>query len=129
MSYDFASAPAQARNRRQCQRVPISIAVRKRVGEEVVLCQAGDISADGIFLASVDESPSEARCLLEFSLPGSKTVISARGRVVRKVQNGRYQLTAVRFATIAPSHRRLIDRYVANPEFLTPPPAFRPTPS
>jgi c-di-GMP-binding flagellar brake protein YcgR len=124
MSYDYASAQPSAGNRRQSRRVPISIAVKSRVGEEVLLCQAGDISADGIFLASVVESPPAAKCLLEFSLPGSSTVISARGRVVRQIQNGRYQLTAVRFATIAPSHRRLIARYVANPEYPAAPPAF-----
>lgn len=125
MSYDYASTGTQSRNRRHYQRVPISIAVRRRVGEEIMLCQAGDISADGILLASVGESPPEPKCLLEFSLPGSNTVISARGRTVRQVQNGRYQLTAIRFATIAPSHRRLIDRYVAHPEPPATPPAFR----
>ena len=57
----------------------------------------------------------EARCLLEFTLPGSRVPIAARGRVIRQVANGRFHLTAIRFATIAPSHRRLIQRYVRCP--------------
>lgn len=106
------------------------MAVRKTIGDKVVLCQASDISTDGIFLASVHDEPCpiQARCLLEFTLPGSRVTIAARGRVVRQDVNGRYALTAVRFAAIAPSHRRLIQRYVrapaavpaAPPIFLTP---------
>jgi hypothetical protein len=107
------------RNRRLSHRAPIAMAVRKTVGNRVVLCQAADISAGGIFLASVlDElhpTLREARCLLEFTLPGSRVPIAARGRVIRQVANGRFHLTAIRFATIAPSHRRLIQRYVRSP--------------
>ena len=104
-------------NRRRTDRVPITIAVKKKIGRRVFVCQASDISAEGIFLASVLEElhPPDARCLLEFNLPGSRTVISAHGRVVRQAANGRYHLTAVQFSTIAPSHRRLIHRYVKNP--------------
>jgi c-di-GMP-binding flagellar brake protein YcgR len=109
-------------NRRRTDRVPITIAVKKKIGRRVFVCQASDISAEGIFLASVLEelhSP-DARCLLEFTLPGSRTTISAHGRVVRQLANGRYHLTAVKFSTIAPSHRRLIHRYVKNPSQRVP---------
>jgi c-di-GMP-binding flagellar brake protein YcgR len=104
-------------NRRQTNRVPITIAVKKKVGHRTFVCQASDISADGIFLANVLEElhPPGAKCLLEFNLPGSRTTISAHGRVVRQVANGCYHLTGVKFSTIAPSHRRLIHRYVRNP--------------
>lgn len=105
------------RNRRQSHRAHIAMAVRNRIGDRTYLCQAADISADGIFLASVHEGllPSQAKCSVEFSLPGSEVLISARGRLVRQTMNGRYHLAAIRFAAIAPSHRRLIQRYVRSP--------------
>jgi c-di-GMP-binding flagellar brake protein YcgR len=115
MSYDNPGVAAP--NRRVTPRVSISIAVRKRVGRREFLCQAGDISTSGIFLAEVEGEPQPlgAKCRLEFSLPGSKVMIAARGCVVRQAVNGRFYLSGVRFAAIAPSHRRLIGRYVRNP--------------
>jgi hypothetical protein len=72
-----------------------------------------------MFMASMgEETPVQGRCTVEFSLPGSSIVISAKAWVVRQMRKGRYYLTAVRFAAIAPSHRRLIGRYVSSPAFL-----------
>ena len=108
------STTSSSNNRRQSHRARISIAVRLKLGGRVYLYQAANISTDGIFVASVlDETHTyQAKCLLEFSLPGSNVVITARGRILRQAINGRYHLTAIKFATIAPSHRRLIHRYI-----------------
>jgi hypothetical protein len=116
-------------NRRHNTRARIAIAVKKQIGEKVFLCQASDISPDGIHVASVldrfhDQSQS---CSLEFSLPGSDVVISAKGRVLRQTIHDRYHLTAIRFSAIAPSHRRLIQRYVDGPEVAAPSPPFIPS--
>ena len=125
------------RNRRTSPRVPISIAVKKKMEQTISLCQAGDISAHGIFLASALPSQTgqslveipapilapktppmpPQRCWLEFSLPNSDVNISARGIVVRQIIHRRYQLFGIQFYLIAPSHRRLIQRYVENPSF------------
>lgn len=93
------------------------MAVREKIGDRVVLCQASDISAGGMFVATVSDElhPGDARCLLEFTLPGSRVPIAARGRIVRQTANGRFRLAAISFAAIAPSHRRLIQRYVRSP--------------
>jgi hypothetical protein len=119
---------ASPENRRQSLRAPIAVAVKKKVGDRVLLCQASDISTEGIFVASVLDQldPNDARCLLEFSLPGSTVVIAARGRVVRQAAKGRFHLSAIRFAAIAPSHRRLIQRYVRGPSAVPPPPYLEP---
>jgi c-di-GMP-binding flagellar brake protein YcgR len=116
----------ESANRRHASRASIAIAVKNKIGDRIYLCQASDISADGIFLANVlDElHPTHSRCALEFCLPGSRTIIAARGRVVRQTANGRYHLMAVRFSTIAPSHRRMIHRYVKSPTVQHPSPTF-----
>jgi len=113
-------------NRRQNPRAPIAVAVKQKVGESVHLCQASDISTDGIFVASIlgQLDPVDAKCLLEFSLPGSPVVIAARGRVVRQAAKGRFHLSAIRFAAIAPSHRRMIQLYVRSPSTVPPPPPY-----
>lgn len=120
-------APAD-QNRRQAPRAPITIAVKKRVGHRVDLCQASDISADGIFLAQADGQPAPAgqKCWLEFNLPGCEVPICARGRVVRGSDYRSFHLTAVQFRTLAPSHRRLIQRYVEGSPVAHSAPAFLP---
>lgn len=122
----------QPEERRDSTRAPISIAVKQRVGPRVVLCQANDISTGGMFIASVLD-PWRARraarpgkCWLEFSLPGSDVLIAARAETVRQFVHARFLLTAVRFAAIAPSHRRLIGRYVKGPPVASPVPSFLP---
>ena len=76
---DFRHASARG-NRRDCRRARITIAVKKRVGEAASLCQAGDISRDGMLLAKAFEGlyGELPRCWLEFNLPGSDVTISAR---------------------------------------------------
>jgi len=117
-------------NRRQFKRSPISIAVKESSDHYISLCQANDISTHGIFLARAEDSvrpPLGGKCWLEFSLPGSDVYIKARGTVVRHLEYNSYLLTAVAFATIAPSHQRMIREYVSgsplaadNPVFLPP---------
>ena len=104
-------------NRRQTDRARLTIAVKKRVGETASLCQAGDISRDGMLLAKAYEGLYRdlPRCWLEFTLPGSDVTIEARAQVVRQQRHERFHLLAVRFATLAPSHRRLIERFVEMP--------------
>lgn len=114
-------------NRRNNPRALIAIAVRQTIGQQVHLCQANDISTKGIFLASIiDELVRlKSRCLLEFNLPGSDVLIQAKGRIVRHERNGKYHLSAVEFAALAPSHRRLIESYIDDPRLRPPPaPAF-----
>lgn len=112
--------------RRRSQRAPIAIAVRQRIGRQTHLCQAGNISTEGIFVAHVVEGalPSRGKCWLEFSLPGSNVLIAARGKVVRQKVHSRYLLTAIHFTSIAPSHRRMISQYVEGPPVASPSPVF-----
>jgi hypothetical protein len=116
-------------NRRQSHRALIAIAVKQIIGRRTFLCQASDISTEGIFMAKVSEDlPSnKIKCRLEFNLPGSSVLITARGRVVRGEKNGRYQLNAIEFSALAPSHRRMIHQYIESP-FQIPPqtPTFIP---
>lgn len=115
-------------NRRQNQRAQIAVAVRRRVGRRVYLCQAANISVDGMFMAQVrDGLPALPRkCWVEFSLPGTQEVIAARGVVVRQEAHSKFLLTGVRFASIAPSHRRMIEEYVRGPHVAALSPAFLP---
>jgi len=126
--------PKQPSNRRETPRALISIAVRKRAGNQIHICQANNISADGIFLAHVKDglppTPPGNKCWVEFSLPNRPDVlIAARGVVVRQKAFARFILSAVRFACIAPSHRRLIQTYIQGPHLSSPLPSFLPLPA
>jgi len=119
-----------SQNRRLSQRAQIAIAVRKRVGNKIYLCQASDISTEGMFLAHVRDGqrlPGGSKCWVEFNLPGKPDVlIAARGVIVRQKAHARFLLTAIRFARIAPSHRRLISNYISGPHLAAAVPAFHP---
>jgi hypothetical protein len=101
-------------DRRRAERASITIAVKQSIDGQAYLCQASNISAQGIFLSRVFDEffPGQPRCLLEFSLPGSREQIVARGQIVRQSRKGRLHLAAVRFFALFPTHQRLIDRYV-----------------
>ena len=109
--------------RRDASRVPITIAVKKSVGLSNTLCQAANISATGMLVAKVYEGfyPDLPKCWLRFNLPGSDVTIEARGEVVRQARRDRYHLMAVRFGTLAPSHRRLIEDYIEQPKLMAAP--------
>jgi hypothetical protein len=120
------------RNRRRSKRSLITIAVKKIHGDRLTLCQSSNISPDGIFVAgagTVGDGPG-VRCWLEFTLPGSEIEIRARGKVVwETTYDNRYHLSAIVFTAIAPSHRRLIEKYVDGPPVATSTPVFLPPPS
>lgn len=113
-------------NRRGSDRATVSIAVKGHIGKFTHIFQANNISPDGIFLASVSsrDFPDQSRCALEFSLPGSPIQISVRGQLVRQARHDRYQLAAIKFLAIAPSHRRLIRQYIENPALKVPIPPY-----
>lgn len=54
----------------------------------------------------------EQRFWLEFSLPEAGESLAARGQLLWQALDQRYHLIAVRFRTLAPSHRREIERFV-----------------
>lgn len=118
--------PQANEERRREQRARISVAVKQRVGSRVQLCQAGNISSSGLLLATVFDAllPEPSKCWLEFSLPLSEQTISARATVVRQERKGHFHLMAVAFSTIAPSHRRAIERYLEGDPFAASLPAF-----
>lgn len=109
-------AHSEQGERRNAKRVPISIGVRHQTTGGTSLAQAGEISASGILLAQPMDRFVQlpCKCWLEFSLPGSSTQIRARGEIVRQQNRGRNHLLAVRFRSIAPSHSRLIGRFVSH---------------
>jgi hypothetical protein len=57
---------------------------------------------------------NEQKCWLEFTLPGSDTMLEVRAQLSWQTNHEQYHLMAMRFLSIAPSHRRLIDQYAQN---------------
>ncbi len=120
-------------NRRQNRRVRVAMAVKESYRDRTVLSQSSDISENGIFLASATNDlvmtrEPGAKCWLEFNLPNSDVQIKARGEVIRQDQYQEYQLTAILFAALAPSHRRMIKAFVNTPQVPLPTPTFLPPP-
>lgn len=120
----FAAPRFPNDDRRRRPRARISVAVRQRCEGREVLCQAGDINSHGMLLATIYDRPlpHDARCWLEFSLPESDVLVRTRADVVWQDRQQHYQLMAVRFAVLAPSHRRLIEEYTRQQPAVPPPP-------
>ena len=102
-------------DRRCAFRAPVVVAVKQRLGREVLLCQSADLSPEGMMLARVWDrhAATPRRCWLEFDLPGAARTIVARGALVREERRAPYQLLAFHFAALTPTHRRLIADYTA----------------
>ncbi len=123
--------PAAAANRRRNKRSLISIAVKLCLPRGELLGQASNISVQGLLLAYPDDDACALgeKLWLQFSLPGALDGIRARAEVIRTFRHGRYSLSAVRFCTLALSHRRMIQRYIRRPTLGHPTPAFMPPPA
>lgn len=132
MQQEFNPHQKRSSNRRQYPRARVSMAVKERYHDHVMLAQASDISRDGLFMAWVEDGDptrhpeAGSKCWVEFSLPTTSVRIRARCQVVRHFRYRRYRLTALHFAAIAPSHRRLIEHYVEAQGGHLPSPVFLP---
>ena len=130
MSSALAMAPLpteeNAADRRREPRLQISIAVRQEVNGQVFLCQAGNINTGGMFLVRAEDERrcGSDRCWLEFSLPGAPSLIRVRAQVIWEMSFAPYELQAVRFMVLAPSHRREIQHYLAGEPYAPRHPAW-----
>lgn len=113
-------------DRRSNGRVRITLAVKQQVGERVFLCQSGNLSPGGMFLARAFDQADEptAKCSLEFGLPGQESMVSTRALIVRQQRRGRYHLMGVRFSSLTPSHRHMISEFLREPPSPEEPQAF-----
>ena len=110
MSADRRRALAE---RRETERVPAVFAVRKRIGRNVQLCQAEDVTPGGMTMKRPRGTFIVPRTEVDltFSLPGSQEEISARGMVLHDVVVGSFRRTGVRFLAVRPEHAQLIAGY------------------
>lgn len=98
---------------RKSPRAPLDVYLNKVVGEDLFMCRATDISAEGIYLSSLIEPDWDgSRVALEFALPGSQEVIWAGGEVVRDGLRGQAEGAGIRFTALPDRYRRLIEDYV-----------------
>jgi hypothetical protein len=110
-------SPPSSSERRADERSRVALAVKQRVGDAVFLCQAGNLSPSGIFLARPKDGLSSAdskKCSLEFGLPGTDETIAAMGRVVRATERGPYHLMGVSFSSMSSAHRRKLADYLGD---------------
>jgi hypothetical protein len=108
-----------APERRKTPRVPVSMKVDDAEGKIVGFGYAQNISERGMAvdaqaLAGAESTPDVGALLyMRFKLPKSEYVITARGRVVRVVQQEAYPQIAMEFIHLSMVSRREIRRYVA----------------
>lgn len=101
--------------RRGSPRVPLVVAVKKRAGPKLCLCQSLDISPTGMSLRRAKDTvlPVAAEVSLEFSLPGGRAVYKVRGRIVRDSSSGRYTSTAVVFQGLPARLKSRLQRFLS----------------
>jgi hypothetical protein len=102
------SAPVE---RRHGRRVPFVAAVRHKVGFEVQLALAQDLSPDGLKLKRPAGRAYQPRTTvwLTFALPDGGELINARGAIIFERTAGGYQTAGVRFTELSPlDHARIL---------------------
>ncbi|MGB7599623.1 MAG: PilZ domain-containing protein [Candidatus Sulfotelmatobacter sp.] len=98
-------------NRRRAARVPVDIAVVARVAEVgEIHARISDLSVGGLALQSAQSLPVNREMLTQFSLPGSKGMIHAAGKIVNANGTGR---AGVRFSFIPEEDRNLLENWLA----------------
>ncbi|HCF59318.1 MAG TPA: PilZ domain-containing protein [Myxococcales bacterium] len=101
-------------NQRQSRRAPLDVYLNKFIKGVPFMVRARDISTEGIYLTQLIEPENgDDKVGIQFSLPGTKEVIYAEGRIVRESDNGRGSGHGIRFTLLTDHHRRLIERYVS----------------
>jgi hypothetical protein len=95
------------RDRRECGRVPVVLAVRNTVGGRFHLGQSEDIGPAGITLRRPRDLPvlPETPISLSFDLPGLRQTIDVAGLVVTDRRHGGFRRTGVRF--VQPSSEQI----------------------
>lgn len=95
------------RERRECGRVPVVLAVRNTVAGRFHLGQSEDIGPAGITLRRPHDLPMlpETPISLTFDLPGLRQTIDVAGLVVTDRRHGGFRRTGVRF--VQPSSEQI----------------------
>ncbi len=97
--------------RRQGSRVEVDFFCNKYIKGRPYLCQASNLSSEGLMVHSFHEPINEDSLVgLEFCLPHSEQVITASGKVVHKPDMG--DTAGVLFTSIAWEYRQLITEYL-----------------
>jgi hypothetical protein len=98
-------------NRRRAARVPVDVALVARVvGIGEIQARISDLSVGGLALQCGQLLPINQEVLVQFSLPGVKSVIHATGSVVNANSKGR---AGVRFSFVPEEDRNLLERWLA----------------
>jgi hypothetical protein len=95
------------RDRRECGRVPVVLAVRNSVGGQFYLGQSEDIGLAGITLRRPCDVPVKplTPISLTFDLPGTRATIDVIGLVVTDKRHGSFRRTGIRF--VQPSSEQI----------------------
>ena len=101
--------------RRSSPRKPAVMAVRNEMERSLVLCQSTDFSENGMALVAPKDAPLTPHkpMRLQFALPGTEVLITAKAVALRVQPQGRFRHAAVRFIEIEDRDRDLLASYCA----------------
>lgn len=101
-------------NRRRSERLPVGFYVDQIVGNDLHRCFTTDLSALGIFVERVAEPlrRSSAIVQLEIPLPEAGETLWAKGEVVYDRFDSLFHGTAIRFASMARAHQRMLREWL-----------------
>lgn len=104
-------------DKRSAARVPTQIAIDEIVEGKALRCMTLNLGPTGLYLQRLARplSPQLSTpdsVLLEFELPGTGEVVSARGEICHEQHDEYFTGSGVRFSAIADVHREMIADYV-----------------
>jgi c-di-GMP-binding flagellar brake protein YcgR len=110
----IAVDPRMGANQRKYPRAPLSGTVKAYEWNRPFHANAGEISANGMFLRTPATLPEGAMLTLRLSIPGLDRAFTVLGKVVRTVRGGflRPSGMGIHFVDISAGDRRSILQYV-----------------
>ena len=101
-------------NRRLSPRLRMRVFVNEYVGDDPCQAMARDVSETGLALLKLPEraAPAGGLVTLEVELPGTNETIWAAAQPRFESLNPEYQISGLRFVSMARKHERLIRDYV-----------------
>lgn len=102
------------RERRQTDRLPVSLYLQQIIDDEPFRCFTSNLSPTGLYMERIC-SPLDRRSSvvqIELPLPGTSDSLWAKAEIVYDCFDALFHGTAVRFTAMARQHRRILEGWL-----------------
>ncbi|MEW5854214.1 MAG: PilZ domain-containing protein [Myxococcota bacterium] len=106
-------AERRTTDRRRSVRAPMDLWMEEFQGEDMYFRRVGNLSLGGVYFEQTIPHKLGTRLTLKFSIPGHERIIETAGQVVSAPGHKEGLGMGVRFLSLAPEDRKLLETYIA----------------